>query len=120
MAKTNKLQRPKNTKLPYFAYDSFKPWEIAFPLIEYFVDDIEETSAEYPIGTRNGVPALLDNKNEWGKTNGFIIRFNGNTVSKYYGKTNAMILSEAQKTKIYTNGEPLNLKMEKKLMRYLV
>ena len=55
MAKQNKLPRPNNIKLPYFAYDSFKPGEIAFPLIEYFVDDIEKTSVEYPVGTRNGV-----------------------------------------------------------------
>ena len=62
------------------------------------------------------MPALLDNKNEWGKTNGFIIRFNGNTVSKYYGKTNAYDFIRSTKNKnLYEwrtieleNGEKVN------------
>ena len=116
MAKPNKLPRPKNAKLPYFAYDSFKPGEIAFPLIEYFVDDIEKTSVEYPVGTRNGVPALLDKKSQWDKTEGYLIKFNKNTVTKYYDKTNAYDFIRSTKNKnLYEwrtieleNGEKVN------------
>ena len=41
MAKIYKIDRPLNPNLPYFAYDAFKPGQVAFPIIKHFIIDIK-------------------------------------------------------------------------------
>ena len=80
------LNLPKNQKLPYFAYDSFKLGQIAYPVIDYFVDSIEEIEVDFPLLHRNGIPAIINEHTD--KTCGHILYFNNNIIQeKYNGKT---------------------------------
>lgn len=78
-----KLKRPTNPDLPYFAYDAFKPKQVAFPVIKYFVDYVEPFELDcYELKHRNGMPmAVEDYSTEIIK--GYLIYFNDNTVKVY-------------------------------------
>lgn len=57
MVQIKGLKRPNNPNLPYFAYGPFKPGQVGFPIIKYFVKDIKEaTLNNYKLGQRNGIP----------------------------------------------------------------
>ena len=47
MSNIIKIDRPNNPNLPYFAYDAFKPGQIAFPVIEHFITDIGYGDVEF-------------------------------------------------------------------------
>lgn len=74
MVKIRGVHRPNNPKLPYFAYGPFKPGQVAFPIIKYFVKDFKEFELEYyTLGQRNGTPMLLE-RGQCAK--GYILYFN--------------------------------------------
>ena len=78
-----KIHKPNDTSLPYFAYDAFKPKQVAFPVIKYFVDHVEPFQFEkYELKHRNGIPlAVEDTCNV--PLKGYLIYFNDNTVPVY-------------------------------------
>jgi len=84
MTRIYKIDRPTNPDLPYFAYDAFKPGQVAFPVIKYFVQDIRECKVNLSLKQRNGAPILVD---DWRGNNiptkGFLIYFNDNVVQNY-------------------------------------
>lgn len=80
MVQIKGLKRPNNPNLPYFAYGPFKPGQVGFPIIKYFVKDIKEaTLNNYKLGQRNGIPILL---NQHGFTMGYLLYFKD--LSIYY------------------------------------
>lgn len=78
-----KLERPDNPDLPYFAYDAFKPKQVAFPVIEHFVDHIEPFELDYyELRNRNGMPMVVDDSST-APIKGYLIYFNDNIVDVY-------------------------------------
>ena len=74
MVQIRGLNRPYHSELPYFAYGPFKPGQVGFPIIKYFVKDIKEvTLNNYILGQRNGTPILLK---QHGFTKGYLLYFN--------------------------------------------
>ena len=74
------MKRPteENINLPYFAYDAFKPGELAFPVISYFVDRIvpvELDNSCYELKHRNGMPMIVKEKST-SPINGYLLYFN--------------------------------------------
>lgn len=81
MARIYKVERPNNPDLPYFAYDAFKPGQVAFPVIRHFVRDIRKCEVNCSLKQRNGVPILVDDRyRNRIPTKGFLIYFNDNVV----------------------------------------
>ena len=86
------MKRPveENIDLPYFAYDAFKPKEVAFPVISYFVDHIEPIELDYPnyeLKHRNGMPMIAEEEST-SPIKGFLLYFNDNTVEVKVRKNN--------------------------------
>lgn len=78
-----KIHRPNDTSLPYFAYDAFKPKQVAFPVIKHFVDRVEPFYFErYALKHRNGLPMAVEDYCDV-PIKGYLIYFNDNTVSVY-------------------------------------
>lgn len=78
-----KIHKPYDTKLPYFAYDAFKPKQVAFPVIKYFVDHVEPFQFErYELKHRNGMPMAVEDYCD-DSIKGYLIYFNENTVQVY-------------------------------------
>lgn len=78
-----KLKRPLNPNLPYFAYDAFKPKQVAFPVIKYFVDYVEPFELDYyELKHRNGMPMVVEDYNT-SPIKGYLIHFNDNFVEVY-------------------------------------
>lgn len=78
-----KLERPFNPDLPYFAYDAFKPKQVAFPVIKYFVDYVEPFELDfYELKHRNGMPIVVDDYST-APIKGYLIYFNDNIVEVY-------------------------------------
>ena len=83
MTRIYKIDRPNNPDLPYFAYDAFKPGQVAFPIIKHFVRGIEEDRINLSLKQRNGAPILVyDRYGNTVPTRGFLIYFNDNVVQK--------------------------------------
>lgn len=83
-----RLHRPNDPTLPYFAYDAFKPKQVAFPVIEHFIDYIEPYEFElngYELRHRNGIPMVVE-ENANIPIKGYLIYFNNNVVSGYNNK----------------------------------
>lgn len=84
MARIKILERPNNPDLPYFAYDAFKPGQVAFPVIKYFVQDICACEVNYSLRQRNGAPILVNNFDRYEEpAKGFLIYFNDLVVNEY-------------------------------------
>ena len=84
MTRIYKIDRPRNPDLPYFAYDAFKPGQVAFPVIRYFVRDIRECDINLSLKQRNGAPILVDDRRgNHIPAKGFLIYFNDNVVENY-------------------------------------
>ena len=69
---------PRNRNLPFFAYGIFKPGQLAYPQIMNYVD--VEPSAEivdYEMLFRDGIPVMRSGENEYFKTSGYLMKFNG-------------------------------------------
>ena len=86
---TRRLYVPKNKlNLPFFAYDVFKPGEIAYSRIEYLIDknkSIRYYHVEYPLDIINGVPFLFKEHNQYYCTNGSLFYFkNYESAAKAY------------------------------------
>ena len=81
MTRIYKVDRPRNPDLPYFAYDAFKPGQVAFPVIRYFVRDIRVGEVNLSLKQRNGAPILVDDRHgNHVPSKGFLLYFNGNAV----------------------------------------
>lgn len=83
------MKRPieENIKLPYFAYDAFKPRELAFPVISYFVDRIVPVELDnpcYELKHRNGMPMVVEEKST-SPIKGYLLYFN-DKVYKHQGE----------------------------------
>ena len=90
MTRIYKIDRPEHPDLPYFAYDAFKPGQVAFPVIRYFVRDIRECEISLSLKQRNGAPILVDDRHgNHVPTKGFLIYFNDNAVQGYDGEYDA-------------------------------
>lgn len=74
----NWLKKPRDINLPFFAYGIFKPGQIAYSKIKYYVDDKSETEIGYPMKHRDGVPILIPKEDKWAKTCGYVFNFNDN------------------------------------------
>ena len=80
-----RLHRPYDPTLPYFAYDAFKPKQVAFPVIEHFVDYVEPYEFEltdYELRHRNGIPMVVEEYSNI-PVKGYLIYFNNNVISGY-------------------------------------
>ena len=98
---TRRLYVPKNKlNLPFFAYDVFKPGEIAYSRIEDLIDknkSIRYYNVEYPLTIINGVPFLFKKHDQYYHTSGSLFYFkNYNAAAKAYE-----IISEAKSFKLY-------------------
>lgn len=70
------MQRPRNTKLPFFAYGLFKPGQLCYSRIKNFVKTTQDCRVTGDLYERDGIPvfsaALIDNNRE---VEGFRIEF---------------------------------------------
>lgn len=81
-----RLHRPNDKNLPYFAYDAFKPEQVAFPIITHFVDHIERFEIDYyELKHRNGIPMVVEDTCS-APIKGWLIYFNNNLVKIYKNK----------------------------------
>ena len=97
---TRRLYVPKKKlNLPFFAYDVFKPGEIAYSRIKEFIDvdrSIFDYSVNYPLDIVNGVPFLFKTHNYY-HTQGTLFYF-----KDYDAAVNAYeIISQAKSFKLY-------------------
>ena len=97
---TRRLFVPENKlNLPFFAYDVFKPGEIAFSRIKEFIDEdksILDYSVKYPLDIINGVPFLFKSKGYY-HTRGSLFYFN----NRHDAAIAYEIISEAKSFKLY-------------------
>lgn len=110
--KVPKLTPPENTDLRFFAYGVFKPNQVAYSRIKRYVDieNIKETSTEYDLRERNGLPVLTENKMQSRKTRGYLIKFKPRSSELAYriiSNTKSSILYEWKVLEI--DGEPANV-----------
>lgn len=80
MARIYAVEYPENPNLPYFAYDAFKPGQVAFPVIRHFVDRIEPFELNFSLKQRNGAPILVDDYDNYVPTKGYLLYFNDSVV----------------------------------------
>ena len=84
MTRIYKVDRPEHPDLPYFAYAAFKPGQVAFPVIRYFVRDIRECNVNLSLKQRNGTPILVNGRHgNHVPTKGFLMYFNDEVVQRY-------------------------------------
>lgn len=103
-----KLPKLPNPKLPYFAYGVFKKGQIAHSRIEKFIcDEKEDMPVRHPMGIRDGIPLLFDEKS--GRAKGNLIYFNEKDRENAY-KIIYNTQSEVfyQWKEIEVEGEPAN------------
>ena len=90
----------KKLNFPFFAYDVFKPGEVAYSRIKEFIDEnksIMHYSIEYPLDIINGVPFLFNNHDYYYCTQGSLFYFkNDDAAAKAYE-----IISQAKSYKLY-------------------
>jgi len=78
-----KIHKPYDTSKPYFAYDAFKPKQVAFPVIKHFADYVEPFEFEgYELKHRNGMPMAAEDYSNV-SLKGYLIYFNDNMVPVY-------------------------------------
>ena len=83
MVRVQGLHRPNNSELPYFAYGPFKPGQIGFHIIKYFVRGYKEVELyNYGLGQRNGTPMLFRGNYS---TKGYILFFNNKIINYKMG-----------------------------------
>lgn len=95
-----RLSVPRNLNLPFFAYDVFKPGEVAFSTIKEFIDEdktIVDYCVEYPLEIVNGVPFLFKHHGNYYSTQGCLFYFKDNiNAEKAYE-----IISQTKSHKLY-------------------
>lgn len=64
-----------DTSLPFFAYGIFKPGQLAYHIIEDYVNKKEKTDIDWEAYYRDGVPILVGESDNNG-TNGYLLSFN--------------------------------------------
>lgn len=106
MSKDNDCDEERNTyrlkipdiSLPFFAYDVFKPGQIAFSRIKNYIDEEKSKWIEvsYPLHMVNGVPYLFQNYNQYYTTQGSLIFFKKNDAYDAY-----QIISNSKSYKMY-------------------
>lgn len=95
---TRRLRVPKKRlHLPFFAYDVFKPGQIAYSRIKDFVYE-EPTiyNVPYSLSTVNGIPFVFKNRYLNYSTTGYLIRFNYEDAFDAY-----KVISDAKSYKRY-------------------
>ena len=110
-----KLPKLPNPKLPYFAYGVFKKGQIAHSRIEKFIcDEKEDMPVRHPMGIRDGIPLLFDEKS--GRAKGNLIYFNEKDRENAY-KIIYNTQSEVfyQWKEIEVEGEPANAAVANKM-----
>ena len=114
MAKIYKIDRPLNPNLPYFAYDAFKPGQVAFPIIKHFIIDIKYGDVNYQLKQRNGNPLVVDERGYF-KTYGYLIYFNNEFVAVNHedGPYDAYDFIRSTKSKSLYNWHEVNINGER-------
>ncbi len=90
---------PKNTDLPFFAYDVFKRGEVAYSRIEEFIDKdrtVWDYAVNHPLDIINGVPFLFKKRGNYYYTRGSLIYFKPGNEQEAYE-----LISEAKSKKMY-------------------
>lgn len=72
----NKLIKPYDISLPFFAYGVLKPGEIAYSRIKDLIYEKNEVCVKYSMKHRDGVPILLSKERDLEETCGYIFYFN--------------------------------------------
>lgn len=70
------FKKKPDLERPFFAYGIFKPGQIAYSKIKDLVDNRKETSVNYLMKLRDGVPILISKGNERYNTKGYLFYFN--------------------------------------------
>lgn len=102
------LQRP-NVNLPFFAYGTFKPGQIAYSRIEKYIKNTSPADCKHKLFLRDGFPFISKDSIVYGSTSGFLIEFKRNYKWDAYG-----IIGEVASDKLYywevidVQGKPAN------------
>ena len=89
------LQRP-NINLPFFAYGSFKPGQIAYSRIEKHIKSKSPADCKHKLFLRDGSPFISKDSIVHGSTSGVLIEFKRNCKWDAYG-----IICEVASDKLY-------------------
>ena len=71
----NKLRKPYDTNLPFFAYGVLKPGEIAYSRIKDLIYEKTEACVKYSMRHRDGVPVLFSKERDHEETCGYLFHF---------------------------------------------
>ena len=96
---TRKLKIPKDISLPFFAYDVFKPRQVAFSRIEDYIDKENskwDKEVSYSLHLVNGVPYLFKSRDQYNRTQGSLIYFKREYAYEAY-----RIISNSKSYKMY-------------------
>lgn len=74
----NTFNRSNDTNLPFFTYGIFKPGQLAYSKIKYYIAEKNEAEINHIMKHRDGVPILIPNENEGTRTVGYVFHFNDN------------------------------------------
>lgn len=101
---------PDDTTLPYFAYGFFKPHQLSYSQIKYYVeeDPIKVNLKNYRLKNVNGMPVLVEGENNIPIV-GYLIKFKKNKLKKAYetiGHSKNMHIYKWEEIKI--GGTPVN------------
>ena len=99
-------------KLPFFAYGIFKPGQLAYSKIKNRVDEesLKNVEVNYGMRLRDGVPILINSKNDFHQTNGFLITFKkGNEKQAYKTISNTLLRKLYKWDTIEIDGKKANV-----------
>lgn len=99
-------------KLPFFAYGIFKPGQLAYSKIKNRVDEesLKNVEVNYGMRLRDGVPILINSKNDFHQTNGFLITFKkGNEKQAYETISNTLLRKLYKWDTIEIDGKKANV-----------
>ena len=72
----NRIGKPENMELPFFAYGIFKPGQIAYYSIKNYIQGNPiESNVHHEMKYRDGIPILCGEKNDVYRTKGYLIKF---------------------------------------------
>lgn len=98
--------------LPFFAYGIFKPGQLAYSKIKNRVDEesLKNVEVNYGMRLRDGVPILINSKNDFHQTNGFLITFKkGNEKQAYKTISNTLLRKLYKWSTIEIDGKKANV-----------
>jgi len=112
---TYKLKIPKDISLPFFAYDVFKPSQVAFSRIKDYIDEKNckwNIEVSYPLHLVNGVPYLFKSRNQYNRTQGSLIYFKQEYAYDAYqtiSKSKSYKMYKWDTIKDYYNNQEMNV-----------